>query len=111
MYYVLGPLLGRDPLDLLSPRRPCGSVGRSTDKQNNDPQVLTTGTEGILGVWDPSLGGFRESSTDSQIPGNRELMNPDPKYMRLSEHREWETGCVPTDGGRQGTGEEVWMTP
>ena len=44
-------------------------------------KVLTTGTEGILGVWDPSLGGFRESSTGSQIPGNRELMNPDPKYI------------------------------
>ena len=70
-------------------------------------KVLTTGTEGSLGAWDPSLGGFRESSTDSEIPRNRELMNPDPKYMRLSKHREEGTGCVSTDGDRQGAGEEV----
>lgn len=61
-------------------------------------KVLTTGIEGILGVWDPSLGGFREASTDSQIPGNRELMNPGPKYMRLSEHRERGNGVFPLMG-------------
>lgn len=71
-------------------------------------KVLTTGTEGIFGGVDPSLGGFRETSTDSQILGNRELMNPGPKYMRLSEHCErGGTGCVSTDGDRQGTGGSV----
>ena len=41
-------------------------------------KVVTAGTEGSLGSWEPGLGGSREASTDSQIPRNRELKNPDP---------------------------------